>query len=423
MTEEQLPDYIPTTDLDAVDNYEEDLLSKGFRVAKSASEHGEAPDPDQARRMRPIIGRKVSEVLNATVDVESSLSLDELKKSYWERSWRVDVEYGAVETDSLDYYFTLDTSRNFEDMRSKFIELGTPSEIQKSLLDLIGKESSENNKSPSIIVSSILRKLSRSIRQAKENKIINGQDDPESQMYKLHDIMEWDFRTLLALDEQGMNMPIQETSDPLEDIKLLEDIAISEGDAAFIWELHDIENKPYNKAELEGAQRMLLLPSMQATLIRLHEGIIDESKSYLTKHPERLTGNMASFSEIFIVDHKDEGDFELLPNPKFIQLLAKNIFPAIAKSMLEHNTDFNNLEPNDITPEDITRGIAIATKEYNLLSTYLPSFKKHDTIMHLKSIDMAVCPAHNYLPNFLTRNLETIFESSKQQTNQLVNAA
>lgn len=420
---EQSPDYIPAADLDAVDDYEEGLLSRGFRVAKSASQHGEAPDPDRARRIRPIIGRKISEVLKATVDVESSSGLDELKEEYWKRSWRVDVEYGAAATDSLDYYFTLDTDRHFDDMKSRLIESGTLNETQESLLDFIGKESLENHKSPSIVVSSILRKLSRSIRQAKEDKRINGQDDPSSQMHKLHDIIEWDFKTLLALDEQGMTMPLQEISDPLEDMKLLDDIAISESDAAFLWALHDIENKPYSKTELEGAHGILMLPEMQETLIRLHEGIIDESASYLRKHPERLTGNMASFSEIFIVDYKNEDDFELLPNPKFIQLLGKNIMPAIAKSMLERGIDFDSLEPDDITPEDISSGITLATKEYNLLSTYLPSFKKQDSIMRLKSIDMAVCPAHNYLPNFLTRNLETVFESSKQSASQLVNSA
>jgi hypothetical protein len=169
-------------------------------------------------------------------------------------------------------------------------------------------------------------------------------------------------------------------------------------------DVFDIQNRPFSRAELRMANEISHIPHMQMAMLGVHERLMEMSETYLKMHPERVTANMSSWSEIFVSETNEDSGLELLPNPKLLRAIANNVLPGIAGRLLARGVDVDQM-----TLEDIQDGVEVASKRYKLLQSKVGLFKPGETpgSIELGEITTVVCPANQLFPRYLAEYLGT----------------
>jgi hypothetical protein len=186
-------------------------------------------------------------------------------------------------------------------------------------------------------------------------------------------------------------------------------LLLHEKDAAGMVEVYDIQSRPFDDELLVMGNEIAHIPAMQIAMIRVQESLVDTSRRYLDAHPERASGNLENFSEIFVPEYTD-GKRELIPNPKLLRAMVNNVMPGVARSILRRNGSIDTLNAGDII-----EGVRAASKEFKLFQSRIGQFDNYDEAtetVELQSTFQVVCPANALFPNYLTAHLAQYYEEA-----------
>lgn len=407
------------------DEYLEGLRDK--RTARHASEEGFcSPLPSEVgtavRSIREDLHAMFKGVEENVNDSESE-SLHNLKEHYWQRASRVGIEHGARAGYELDDYFKIGIDRSYASIKDEIMENYSEGSIPRSVLAGIGVYHEALDINPSSAATITMELVSRNLadikRRAGSLQDQNGISTLEANRLAFEDFINSEVprhittiidtcgtgdKAIRAASNKLSFYPATESSGN-EDVALL----LSKDDAQGMIKAYDIQSRPYTDDELFVGGQLAQMPQMQAAMLRVHEDLVDFSESYLSQHPERASGNLKNFSEIFVPEYGDK--LTLLPNPKLVRAMVNNVMPAVAKTLIDNNKTLENM-----TKEDVLEGVHIAAKEYKLFQTNIGQFENYnddDATTELHSVYKVVCPANAMFPDMLTAKLGSYFEEEK----------
>lgn len=403
----------------------------GKRTARHASEESKSsPDPKSVAEQTRYIRTDLQNIFDIQSDhlpvSETAKSTEQIKQEYWSRASRVGTEYGAKENFSLEDYLHVGAERDYASIKEYIEEEYAPDSIPRSVLDGIDAYHNVLEINPSTASSIIMELIGRSIgdikSSARQIELTTKCSEQEATSAAFAEFITGTVpKHIDAIAEKHgrgddairpyMNKPsFYPTADtPAEDDVL----KLNYDDVEGLIQVYDIQSRPYNETELGMADQLAQLPEMQTAMIQTQETLVAFSEDYLQQHPERATGNLRNFSEIFAPEYNESG-LELLPNPKLIRAMVNNVLPAVAQQLLLREATIT-----EVSEEDIRAGIHVAAKEYKLFQTSIGQFKNYDQIeqtAELHSIYKVVCPANSLFPTFLTKYLASYYERAKNNT-------
>ena len=393
-------------------NYEQNLHDLGVRTGRHAAEIGQAPNEPDIKQATAAIRRVIApafEIETINSDNENS-DLDRAKEQYWQRASRVGAEHGAKPGFEMDDYFKSSEHRSYFALKQDIVERNPEGSLGRSLIetvDLYHKTLEINPAHAATIVSELISKGRHAIAlsAARHNDV-----SPEAATRL--GFQEFIANTVPAhitkvvaeygkgdeIDKVLAKQSFYPTFEEETDVSL----AVAKEDVRALIDIFDLQNRPYNRAELHMAGNIAQLPEMQMAMLGVHERLMSMSEAYLQNHPERMMGDMASWSEIFVPERSEDGTIELLPNPKLMRAITTNVLPAVAGKLLERGVDVD-----EMTESDIEAGIQIASRKYKLLQSKVALFRTDPQTgaIQLGEITTVTCPANQAFPKFLSQYL------------------
>lgn len=401
--------------------YEHSLHDMGVRTGRHASEIGHAPQEEDIKRATVAIRRVIAPAfaMESETPHDEETDLDSMKTRYWERASRVGVEHGAINEFELQDYFTTSESRSYFALRQDLLERNPEGGLGRELLetiDIYHKTLDINPAHAATITSELISKGRSEISALALQHTDVAPEEATRLAFK-------DFMTqtvpphitrILQECGQGENvvkaLTKQSFYPPFEEGEAAP-LPISEEDKNAMVEVFDLQNRPYSRAELRMANDIAKLPAMQMAMLGVHERLIGMSEAYFKNHPERMTGDLSSWSEIFVPERHADGTVELLPNPKLMRAITNNVLPAVAGRLLERGVDID-----EMTTEDISQGAVIASRTYKLLQSKIGLFRQNpgQKTIELGDITTVVCPANQAFPTFLQQYLGPDYSQLKE---------
>ncbi len=398
------------------------------RTARHASEDGFcSPPPGSVLVATNIIRNDITHIFTPPETFQEKVQhqLDAAKDHYWDRAQHVGVDHGAkAGYDNVDDYLCVEFNRNYDDIKQDIETRYPESSLPRHLLWAVNQYHTELDINPSHATTIVMELIGRnfaaitaarasdeSCKSSTEITAAAFKDFLEGQVPQhIYNISsnygQGDTAVKPYLNKASFYPLMQDSTSGADEPMLL-----TKEDAAGLVRVYDIQNRPYSVDELAFAQGMISLPEIQMTLIGLHEELVEYSKDYLARHPERAQGDLRNFSEVFV---PHEGD--LLPNPKLLRAIANNILPGIARASLARG-----LEIHAIDSDAIRQGIQIAIGEHQLFTSSVGEFRQSlsgmsdsdsDTVSW-SSIYKVRCPAASLLPQFLQKRFSDYLEEVK----------
>ena len=401
----------------SLETYERSLNEKGVRTGRHASEIGQAPPERDIKKATTHIRRVISPAfaIEPEAPFEDVIDPGEVKSKYWERARRVTAEHGATAGFELDDYFRTSESRSYYSLKQDLQKRNPEGTLGRELLDTVELYHKALDINPAHAAGIVCELVSRGRGAI-------------SSLASQHDDVSPEEATRLAFDEfMSSTVPVhitnilevQGTGDEIANVMTKQSfypdfeeteakpLAVDADDVRAIIDVFDLQNRPYSRAELRMANDIAGQPDMQVAMLGVHERLIDMSTKYLHDHPERMNGDMVSWSEIFVPEMQEDGEVVLLPNPKLMKAVTNNVLPAVAGELLGRSA-----EVDDITSDDIARGVHTASRTYKLMQSKVGLFqaKPETGQIELGSITTVTCPANQAFPNFLLQYLGSDYD-------------
>lgn len=428
-----MTEHYPTSTIDMPAEQDDDPLAIGYveglggnRTARHAAEALAAPKRNTVMAGTAKIRRDIKNAFAEYAEDERvDTELEELKAEYWQRASKVGVEHGAKPGFELDDYFNVGPERSYDQIRAS-IEHDYPEDsIPRSVLEgidayheVLGINPAHAATITTELVGRGLPQIDAAAREAMEHAGCT-EEAAITQAFAAFIDREVPYHINSIIDKHGYgdeavtpHFAKRSFYPPAEADK--EDVALkmSVEDIKGLIRVYDIQSRPYTQEELDGANDLAHDPVVQATLIKAQERLVDFSRSYLEKHPERAESNLSNFSEIFVPERGEDG-LELLPNPKLLRAMVNNVLPGVAKSLFKRGASLT-----EVTSADITAGVNTAARTYRLFNVNIgqfENFSKEDDTAELHAFYKVVCPAGNLFPNFLAENLGSIYDQERER--------
>ena len=174
---------------------------------------------------------------------------------------------------------------------------------------------------------------------------------------------------------------------------------------------YHLAERPFTKEELLVGQELLDGDSnLRVAIIVFHYQLMNFIASYLTKHPERLAHTTEHLTEIFLTAEDEESHVRLLPNPKLLNVISRNVLPAIARSYLQKQSP-------ELDGEHIAEGAQTA-KDLLLFQTFIGEFHTsadRNQNISLNSFFSQTCPAMQPFSKALIEVLPPIYRNCKDK--------
>ena len=392
--------------------YEEHLHNQGVRTGRHAAAMGLAPEVSTLRDATVAI-RKVIRPMFDTEPGEliSDKDLEQTKAYYWSRAARVGAEHGAVPAFELDDYFRVGEHRSYFAIRQELLERNPEGTLGHDLIGAVDLYHTSLDLNPAIAAGVLCELISRGRGNISHMAARHTDISPtEATRLAFGDFLAEVVPSHIAAlaTEYGKGEVVERASTKqsfypkFEAAEAEAALAISSEDMRAIVDVFDIQNRPYSRAELAMGNDIAQTGTMQQAMIGVHERLMDMCTTYLQNHPERMTGNMASWSEIFIPEAREDGSYDLLPNPKLLRAMANNVLPAVASRLLSRGVDIN-----EITADDIEQGVQTASRRFKLLQAKVGLFRTNQQsgTVELGEITTITCPANQLFPSFLSQYL------------------
>ncbi len=397
--------------------YEQNLLDNNVRTARHASEEGLAPHDDDIKlatvAIRRVIAPAFAVEADAPYDEESELAA--MKEQYWQRAGRVGTEHGAKPGFELDDYFATSETRSYYSLRQDLLKRNPEGSLGRNLLDTVDLYHKTLKINPAYAATIVCELVSKG--RTEISTLAAQQTDAlpeEATRLALNEFMTTTAPSHITrvLEEYGTGDTVtkaltKQSFYPQFETAEVAPLAVSKEDVRALVEVFDLQNRPYSRAELRTADDIAKLPAMQMAMLGVHERLMDMSRAYLANHPDRMTGDMTSWSEVFVPERQPDGTVELLPNPKLMRAIANNVLPAVAGKLLERGVDID-----EMTADDITEGATVAARTYKLLQSKIGLFRPNPQTgqIELGNITTVICPANQLFPRFLMQYLGPDYE-------------
>ncbi len=184
-----------------------------------------------------------------------------------------------------------------------------------------------------------------------------------------------------------------------------------ESDFEQLMTAYHLAERPFTKEELLVGQELLDTdPYLRAALIIFHYQLMNFIAMYLAKHPERLAHTTEHLTEIFLTAENAEQYVRLLPNPKLLKVISRNVMPAIARSYLQE-------QATELDGTHIAQGAQTA-KDLLLFQTFIGEFHTSQDgsgNVFLDSFVTQTCPAMQPFSKALIEVLPPIYQNCKQK--------
>lgn len=398
----------------------------GYRTARHASENGHAsPPPPEVAKANVCIRDDLKPIFSIA-DIESTdtnpSNIEEIKDAYWLRAKHVGVEFGAKPGFELNDYFAVSPDRSYERIKETLSAKYPIDTIPGSVLDGIDAYHKVLDINPAHAATIITELIKRGLPEISQEVSVAMTTEGVSRKHATTAA----FIAFINREVPAhLNLLLSQFGHGNENIKpymakqsfypqfnnddkdtVLE---LSIDDAAGLVEVYDIQSRPYTVAELRTANELVVRADIQAAMIGVQENLVAASAAYLGNYPDRASGDLRNFSEIF-VPYRENGHLELLPNPKLLRAMANNVLPAIAQNLHKRG-----LTPDQLDREAITQGIETAANEYRLFYSNIGQFnncRPENGTAELHSIYKVVCPANSLFPRVLERDFANLFESA-----------
>lgn len=400
-----------------------------YRTARGASEAGHdspAGDvvSDAVRAIRtdiaPIFKGDPSELRN-----DGHHTLEEMKAYYWSRASHVGTEHGAKQGYELQDYFTVGDERSYEAIKDTIEGEYDEGTVTRNVLDGIEAYHGALDINPAHAATIMMEMLGRNLgvikQRADEIERLTGNLPQEASVAAVAEFVNTAVPEHIAAiiethgtgDDKIRSVMNKSSFYAAEHDKGAVGLTLAADDAAGLVEVYNIQSRPYDEIDLAMGNELAQIPEMQAAMLRVQEGLISFSETYLQMHPERAKGDMRNFSEIFVPEHKD-GQMRLLPNPKLILAMVNNVMPAIAMSIMRRGGTLDSIDETDIT-----EGVRIASGEFMLFQSRIGQIDHYDEetgTVQLESTFKVVCPAGGLFPAHMKEHLATYYEEAKAQS-------
>lgn len=392
--------------------YEQGLSDNGVRTARHASEEGVAPPDDEIKLATTAIRRVLTPAFSvesaAQYDVSSDLGT--VKTRYWEQAGRVGTEHGAKPGFELDDYLATSETRSYFSIKQDLLRRNPEGTLGRNLIDTVDLYHKALEINPAQAAAVVCELISRGRATIGDLAAQHGEMPPEdATRHALNEFIASSVPAHISrvLEEYGKGGSVakaltKQSFYPQFDAAEAAPLAVGKEDVRALIEVFELQNRPYSRAELRMADDIAKLPAMQMAIIGVHGRLLDMSRVYLRNHPERLTGDMASWSEIFVPEEQPDGTTELLPNPKLVRAICNNVLPAVAGKLLGRGVDLD-----EMTAEDISEGATLAARTYKLFQSKIGLFRTNPQTgqIELGNITTVICPANQLFPRFLTQYL------------------
>jgi|GEM_PF-4029674 len=337
---------------------------------------------------------------------------------------KVPADYGAVPGADIDDYFNVGINRQYELIRDEVLDSSEEQSVASTFLHVIEKYRSRVGIEPweaarlairlirKQMPSMIERSRQLSLDKAVDKRLITRQVFLEflnSQAFELH------LQMLAAEIQEGRNLTLafNYLLKEGEEVTKQKDGGLEMFDEDFqkLCVVYHLAERPYTKAELLMGQELLDNdPNFKAALIVFHYQLMKFIAGYLAKHPERLAHSFEFMTEIFLTVEGEGGEVTLIPNPKLMKVVSRNVVPAIARAYLADGA-------TDLTEQHIAQG-AVTAKDLLLFQTFIGEFHAPEDAedgVSLHSFFSQTCPAMQPFSKALIEALPPIYRNCKDK--------
>lgn len=407
-----------------------ELKAQDKRTSRHASEEAyntpELADTSMAQR---AIRLRLHETFSSPDEVEKNTqAYRDLLDNYWSRASRVGVEHGAKEGYDLEDYMRIGESRSYPEIREIIRQNYPEQSLPIKVLDSIDTYSETLQINPSLAARITMELLSRRMSDVKARaEMIELSDEGvthlEASTKALNEFLENDVQNhateakenygvgdaeiLRAYNKQSF-YPANEIDVEGVDLKPL---VISSTDAKGMIEAYDVQSRPYDADTLHRAGVVAARPEVQMMFIEFQERFIRMAERFFENHPDYIVKSPEIYSEVFVPENGENGETNLIPNPKLLRALVNNILPAIVISRETSGGDVDF----DLDEADIKEGVHLASRTLKLFQTKIVQFnnfdRENDTV-EVRSVYASVCPAGSMLPHALERDLPECYKDS-----------
>jgi|GEM_PF-2319328 len=399
----------------SITTYEQGLREDGVRTARHASEVGKMRPAEQIKLATVAIRQIISPVFEEKERASpESPDYTAITEKYWQRASRVSAEHGAKDGYELADYFNVSESRSYYAIKQSLHDKYPDDSLGNDLLDTVEAYRSVLAINPSHASTIVCELISKGRGEISELASHYSSETPEAATrLALKEFLDQSKTSHLSevLEKYGQGESVvkalaKQSFYPQFNAKESAPLQIAPEDATAIMDVFDLQNKPYSRAELRMADDIAKMPNMQMAMVTVHERLIEMSENYRADHPERFTGDLTSWSEIFVSEEREDGPPELLPNPKLMKAISNNVLPAIAGTLIKRGDDVDGM-----TAEDITQGAKAAALTYKLLQAKIGLFGTNASgALELGDITTVVCPANAVFPRYLMNYLGSDYQ-------------
>jgi hypothetical protein len=410
--------------LKMIDNYVEEHI--GNTPTKYASEeYLNCPPLDLAVGIQRLMTRDHK---NLYGDFSSNTAFDSnyahrVIDTYQTQMVNVPEDYGAIPNADIHAYFNVGVNRYYKFVRDEILASSEEQNIACSFLHIVERYIKTFN-IPSWeavrYTTRLIRKYLPNFAERSKQIVINRPIDKRLVTRKVFleflqsEDLNTHFEALLnEIDgeskfSQAFNYLVKEnksTNDP-DNNGILE---MYKDDFESLKTAYHLAERPYSKEELLAGQEILDTDQhLKAALVIFHYQLMNFIANYLTQHPERLAHSVEHLTEIFLTVEDGDGEIKLIPNPKLLKVISRNVMPAIARVYLEKSS-------SELNEEHIVAGANMA-KNLLLFQTFIGEFhtsNDQDGNVHLSSFISQTCPAMQPFSKALVEELPNIYQNCK----------
>jgi len=337
---------------------------------------------------------------------------------------KVPADYGAIPGADIDDYFNVGINRQYELIRDEVLDSSEEQSVACTFLHVIEKYRNRVGIEPweaarlairlirKQLPAMIERSRQLSLDKAVDKRLITRQvflEFFDSQTFEQH------LQLLAAEIQEGRNLTLafNYLLRAGEEVAKQKDGGLEMFDEDFkkLCVVYHLAERPYSKAELLMGQELLDNdPNFKAALVVFHYQLIKFISGYLVKHPERFAHSFEFMTEIFLTVESEGGEVTLIPNPKLMKVVSRNVVPAIARAYLADGS-------TDLTEQHIAQG-TVTAKDLLLFQTFIGEFhvpEGSEDSVTLHSFFSQTCPAMQPFSKALIEALPPIYRNCKDK--------